>query len=239
MPFLAPLLLTLAAAAAQSPARAGPPVPPRHWGRLFISPMGEPFRARGRNDDPLADWFAQADRNHDGYLTLDEMQQDAERFFALLDVNHDGEIDPDEVMRYENVVAPEIQSGPHSSMTALERESQTGGSDGRRGGRGSHGGGHRSGRGRSQRDDNESHQGAARSGPLDLPEPVISADTDFDRGVSRAEFQQSAAQRFLTLDIDHKGRLTLAGLENIRPAPSAQRPKPEPGEDSDNLPPPG
>ncbi len=73
--------------------------------------MGEPFRPNGRDDDGLADWFRQADSNHDGQLTIEEMQKDAERFFALLDVNHDGEIDPDEITRYENVVVPEIQSG--------------------------------------------------------------------------------------------------------------------------------
>ena len=75
----------------------------------FISPMGEPFRAHNPNDDALADWFRQADRNHDGFVTADEMVADAERFFATLDTNHDGEIDPDELDRYEWEVAPEIQ----------------------------------------------------------------------------------------------------------------------------------
>ncbi len=81
--------------------------------------MGEPFRASGRDDDTLADWFRQADRNHDGQLTLEEMQADADRFFALLDVNHDGEIDPDEITRYETVVAPEIASA-HFDLAAFD-----------------------------------------------------------------------------------------------------------------------
>src|SRR3954447_17368221 len=100
-----PLLLSLAAAV-QVPAAAVPPVPAiRHRG-VFISPMGEPFRPGGHDDDTLADWFRQADRNHDGWVTLEEMQQDAERFFAVLDLNRDGEIDPDEITHYENVIAP-------------------------------------------------------------------------------------------------------------------------------------
>src|SRR5215217_3309720 len=73
----------------------------------FISPMGEPFRARTASDDTLALWFRQADRDQDGMLTPDEMQADAERFFTKLDGNHDGEIDPEEVVAYEWEVAPE------------------------------------------------------------------------------------------------------------------------------------
>ena len=62
-----------AAAAAAAPRPASPSPSPAQPGAPFISPMGEPFRAR-QGDDALADWFAQADRNHDGCLTVDEMQ---------------------------------------------------------------------------------------------------------------------------------------------------------------------
>ena len=110
---LVPLLLSVAAAAVQTPMASAPPPQTNtqhHSRRLFISPMGEPFRSNSRDDDTLADWFQQADRNHDGKLTLEEMQQDAERFFAFLDVNHDGEIDPDEITRYESEIAPEVRT---------------------------------------------------------------------------------------------------------------------------------
>ena len=56
----------------------------------FISPMGEPFRARSRSDDTLALWFMQADRNRDAVLTPEEMEADADRFFARLDGDRDG-----------------------------------------------------------------------------------------------------------------------------------------------------
>jgi EF hand len=148
--------------------------------------MGEPFRPSGHDDDTLVDWFRQADRNHDGQLTIEEAQQDAERFFATLDVNHDGEIDPDEINRYEEVVAPEVRTGAGFEVAA---------------------------RG------NNDHQGGARFGLLDLPEPVVSADTNFNRGVSLAEFRTAAERRFLALDVDHKGLLTLSGLITLRPAP--------------------
>jgi len=229
----APLLLSLAAAAGQ-PSAAPAPVQPaapqytsRRGGRLFISPMGEPFRPSGRDDDTLADWFRQADRNHDGQLTLEEMQADADRFFALLDINHDGEIDPDEITRYENVVAPEIASGPHFDMTAF-------GSAGAQEGQGGRGGHHRGG-GFFRGGDNDQHQGAGRYGLLDLPEPVVSADADFNRGVSAAEFRAAAGQRFLALDVDHKGYLTLPLLESIRPAPPAAPKAPAKAKEPDDA----
>jgi len=39
----------------------------------FISPMGEPFRARSATDDTLADWFYGADSNRDGAITSAEL----------------------------------------------------------------------------------------------------------------------------------------------------------------------
>ena len=71
---LAPFLLTFAAAAGQAPP-AQPAEVPHRFNRVFISPMGEPFRPNGRDDDTLADWFHQADLNHDGKLTPEERQQ--------------------------------------------------------------------------------------------------------------------------------------------------------------------
>jgi hypothetical protein len=215
---LAPLLL-VAAQAVAPPASAAVAVPQtfvsRRGGRLFISPMGEPFRPKDRDDDTIADWFNQADGNHDGRLTLDEMKQDAGRFFATLDIGKDGEIDPEDVTRYETQVAPEIQSAARFGLASFDEERQDGGP--REGGR--HGS--KGPRPRFVRNDNDQHQGAGRYGLLDLPEPVVSADADFNRGVSLNEFKSAAQQRFLALDLDHHGYLTLPALEAIRPAPPA------------------
>ena len=215
-----PALLLFAASTLPAPARPAPPPPSHHWGRVFISPMGEPFRV-DRNGDALEAWFVQADRNHDGYLSLEEMQADAERFFAMLDTNHDGEIDPDEMTHYEEVIAPEISGEPHFAVAGVATGGQAEGGRGEHGGhggRGHHGGG----RFHPPRENDDGHQGASRFGLLDLPEPVASADADFNRGVSLAEFRTAAGQRFLALDLDHRGQLTLAALEAIRPAPAAQ-----------------
>lgn len=214
------LLFLLAATTAQS--SPAPPVPTRHWGRMFISPMGEPFRAE-RGVDALQMWFVQADKNHDGYLTVDEMEADAARFFATLDTNHDGEIDPDEIAHYEQVVAPEV-SGGHFMGSMSDAAGGQRQASGRRGGHHHRGGGNGD---FDDQQDTEGHLGAARFALLDLPEPVASADADFNRGVSIREFQQAAAQRFAALDLDHQGRLSLAALELIRPAPEPPDHKPD------------
>jgi Ca2+-binding EF-hand superfamily protein len=196
---------------------------------MFISPMGEPFRPKSREDDSLADWFQQADGNHDGRLLLDEMQKDADRFFAVLDTNHDGEIDPDEISHYENVVAPEVTSGSSFGMMGMEGDNAEGG----RPGGGRHGRGGRHSAGFFRGGENDQHQGAGRFGLIDLPEPVVSADSNFNRGISQAEFRQAAAQRFMALDLDHHGYLTLPVLETIRPAPASAPKAPARPQDPD------
>ena len=182
----------------------------------FISPMGEPFRARTKADDTLALWFARADTNRDGAITAGEMQADATRFFASLDSNADGEIEPEELVHYEWEVAPDIQMsartrlGPGEIADAREkrrRETDLAAPD----------------------DDDFSHrrgkrakkgnlEGAARYGLLNLPEPVAAADADFNRGISLQEFRLAAASRFQLLDTAKQGRLTLSQLQEVRAA---------------------
>lgn len=188
-------LILLAAMQAVQPAAAAPqptaglvrtPGP----GRAFLSPMGEPFFGRTANEDGLVVWFEQADANRDGVLTSDEMVADADRFFQLLDLKHDGEIDPDDVMHYEKVVAPELRIRPIFSSTTLP-----GGET-------------------DQHVDDESSAG--QFGLLRNPEPVTSADSNWNRGVSPDEFRRAATKRFRLLDTNHTGRLTLAQLQDIR-----------------------
>jgi Ca2+-binding EF-hand superfamily protein len=220
MPFPAIALPILAAAAAQGVVTPSTPVVVTgHAWAPFISPMGEPFRAHTPADDTLADWFRQADRNHDGGLTADEMQADAERFFATLDTNHDGEIVPDELVHYEWEVAPDIQVMSRTRPlpgaprpTAQKSDSEHG--DGL-------------GRWRAGASDEDDAilgtagglQGAARYGLLNMPEPVAAADTNFDRGISLGEFKEAAAARFQLLDKQRAGKLALQELQAMRPAP--------------------
>ena len=203
------LLMPLLAAVVQP--NSAPITVRGHAWAPFISPMGEPFRARTEADDTLADWFRQADRDHDGALTEAEMQADAQRFFAMLDSDGSGEIDPDEVAHYEWEIAPDIQVMA-KTMRAPGQAPATKLPNGDNGSRG-----------RSAQREAEASlglrgelQGAARYGLLNMPEPVAAADTDFNRGVTLAEFKEAAAARFALLDGAHHGRLDLSQLQAVR-----------------------
>jgi Ca2+-binding EF-hand superfamily protein len=239
---IAALFLTIAAAQATQPP---PQLEHRRMGRPFISPMGEPFITAAPGQDTLGTWFALADRNHDGILSPAEMQQDADRFYATLDLNHDGDIDPDEMTNYETVIAPQVHTGAAMMRARQQAPSADDGREGNESGRGGHGGGgggggggHRGGGGGGggHRGGDEGGEGgggggggftaSGPSGPegagrfalLNIPEPVAAADTNFNRGVSPEEFRQAALSRFVLLDTNHDGRLTLAELEAMRPS---------------------
>jgi hypothetical protein len=189
------LLLLLGAA---GPTLAAPKLPacPPPRPQLFLSPMGEPFRAPAAAAYPVAAWFAQADTDHDGALTVAEMVADADRFFTRLDRDGDGEILPDEVARYEREVAPEIQLyAPHATPFGTGARAEM--RDIRRSKKAAEYGG---------------AMGAGRYAFLNIPEPVEAADGDFNRATDRAEFRAAAIARFRQLDKTGSGRLTLATL---------------------------
>lgn len=203
---LAALAAPLAAKKAdQPPAVCLEPVKPQ----LFISPIGEPFRPRGDRDDPVKRWFDQADRDHDGRLTTGEMMLDANRFFARLDQDRSGELLPDEVHAYEDE-APEIRlyqrrREPDAEVGRKAREEE-----------------------RAERRTAAKRRpgipaydgamGAGRYAFLNIPHPVVAADSDVNRAISAAEFRSAAAQRFRDLDTGQAKALLLSSL----PATPAQ-----------------
>ena len=107
-----------------------------------------------------------------------------------------GEIAPDEVARYETEIAPEVQSGMRMATfgNANNRRLQL-----RRG---------------------EGPFGMGSQALLAIPEPVISADADLNRGISPAEFRHTAGQRFLLIDRNHDGRIS---HDELSPPPVEDR----------------
>lgn len=215
----------LACALLAAPAAAKPKLPPcpPKGPQLFVAPMGEPFRAGPDDPYPVAAWFAKADANHDGRLTRAEFVADAEAFYRTLDVDHDGEITPEEVIRYERDIAPEIRlyaRGPRPGDPAPGKK--------------------------RKRSKNQpaygTPLGAGRWGLLNTPQPVISADADFNRGITIDEFRMAASVRFDAIDTAKAGVLTLATLPmtpmqaamtNCIPQPAVIAP-PQPGQPQEN-----
>jgi Ca2+-binding EF-hand superfamily protein len=227
--------LLLAILTAAVPAAAPPPPPPQQaivvtgrGGVPFISPMGEPIRARTPNEDTLARWFNQVDRNHDAFLTPDELVADAERYFTgFLDSDHDGQIDPDELVHYEWTIAPEIQVNSRLRRVRPPGEGPPK-EDAEAAGDDLHG--RRERRDRYRMDDGP--QGAARYALLNMPQPVAAADADLNRAITLQEFRQAALDRLRLLDRNHQGRLSLAELKLLLPKlpPPGTTVKRKPGE---------
>lgn len=194
-------LFLLLLAPAALPAKPSPPPPVQ--GGPFLSPMGEPFRSDQPAADNVGTWFAAADRDGDRALTLAELRDDAARFFVLIDADRDGELEMAEIGRYENEIAPEVQLGLQMRATGI--------------------GDWRGGRQRRILVYGKGLDGAGRFSFLNIPHPVMAADIDMNRGVSREEFAVAAAERFGLLDKDRDGRLTRAELPPL-PQPRSRRP---------------
>ncbi len=188
---------------------------------LFVSPAGRVYRlAPGtRGAPPLAAWFGAADGNGDGAIDWAEFLADFLATFGELDRDGDGEIEPEEVTHYETAVLPEMSA--RAGGLGGRRGAMGGGmrrGDGGRGGMSGmrSGGGGRGGGGLAAR-----FAGAARFSLLPIPHPIMAADADFNRGVTRAEYERAAASRFAMLNNGGDGRLTLDELRALRP--QAQR----------------
>lgn len=179
-----------------------PPAPPApSAGGVFLTPMGEPYRSAADN---IGAWFESADRDGDRALGSAEIREDSDRFFVRLDTDRDGELEMDEIARYENEVAPEVQLGLQMRSAGV--------------------GDWRQGRQRRILVYERGLDGAGRFSFLNIPHPVMAADADMNRGVSRDEFRRAADERFALLDKDRDGRLVRAELPPL-PQPRTRRPR--------------
>ncbi|PXA85642.1 hypothetical protein DMC47_37015, partial [Nostoc sp. 3335mG] len=168
-------------------------VTPIPGGHIFISPMGEPFHTDG-SISAAEMWFRGADANHDEKITPKEFVDDAMRFFKTLDLDHDHMIGPDEIENYESNVAPEIRVISSYGDPSLAKTDDDG---------------------NVTDPPYPTRLGAGRFGFLDAPEPVVTADLNFDRAISEQEFSTVALKRFKQLDANGDGVLTRDELPKL------------------------
>lgn len=175
---------------------------------LFISPCGEPFFGPMSQPYPVVAWFKQVDANADGKIDRDEFRADAEHFFKKLDRDGDGVLNSEEIYIYENVMVPEILNRDHASIqSGLIRASLQGES------------GAKLQKVQDSGDGSDTpqkpmltNQGAAFFGLFNEPEPVMSADRNFDFRISHKEFIDQSDRHFARLDLKGRGHLTLDDL---------------------------
>jgi hypothetical protein len=243
--------LTAIAAANHTVAQpnAGPAGGPQAAGfvQLFISPAGEPYRAKAGEPYPVALWFKQADANHDGVITREEFRADHAGFFYALDNDDAGFLDGPKVAFYERRLLPDVylasigalapRHDPLAEAGRIEPASDPVGRDGARlilvqsanilGANANPDQRNYTGAGGAQgpiaglnptRPPKRQYEGAAYYGLLGEPEPVRGADTNLDGHVTKEEFLAAADRRFKLLDKRHDGKLTLDEL----PATPAQ-----------------
>ncbi len=199
------LLAAHAGAAASASASEDDSLP-----NVFISPCGQPFRARTGAPYPVADWFKGADKNGDGRLDRAEFVADAEAFFKVLDRNGDGVLNHYEVAVYEQRVAPEILGIRVLVGTAngaanlwLAQYNQPGPIDPA---------GDQPAAPVAPKGLDESGQGASPFGLFEEPEPVMTANFDLNGMIRKANFLKVAGMHFEALDTGGAGYLTLAKL---------------------------
>jgi hypothetical protein len=217
---IAGLALAAQPVLADGPAKTpAPATAPKALTQLFISPMGEPFRATADAPYPSAAWFKGANTSGDGAMTKAEFMADAQRFFKVLDTDGDGVIDEAEITVYETKIAPEVNIGvnetsalgpqkfdydqyrapdgspaevhvDHASLIPDEREHDAAKAYNRI----------------------ASRRGAGIFGFIDQPEPVRAADIHINFRITNKDWVTAAEQRFDALDVKRQGKLVLSEL---------------------------
>lgn len=192
----------------------GPDGPPGPRPGLFVSPFGEFFFSEPGQPWPVASWFAGADDDTDGRLTVEEFTADGQRWFRTLDLRADGVLRPEEIAAYEQTMAE-----ARARMPGLDAPGMRG--PGRRlegfsGGATLNLAEPQQGPGRRERP--RAPTGPLAYGPIaaagffNYPQPVKAADQDTNQVVTTQEWAAATDRWFIALDTDRDGVLTLATL---------------------------
>jgi hypothetical protein len=184
--------------------------------QLFITPMGEAFQAPDAGQHGIDLWFAAADTDHDGRISHAEFMADAMNFFTTLDANGDNAATSAESTAYWERHARTMLEAVDMSPPVLDQPSDhaSGGSEHHDNAEHSGTAYESMGHARPQGGPHSQHvpdvprTGAARFSLLEDAEPVMSCDANFDRRVTRDEFEACAERRFREIDLNGDGYFT-------------------------------
>jgi hypothetical protein len=169
---------------------------------VYLSLMGEPFRANESRVDPFDQWFKLADQDGDGMISRLEFRGDAAAFFATLDADGDKVIDGDEMAEYEQMAPGKTRAAGGGGPTLSSRRPEARPSAPVEQGQAAI---VSSGKVPSA---TRIHAGDGRINFSEVPQPVAMADLNLDRRVTLDEFMKTASKRFANYDVDQDGRLS-------------------------------
>lgn len=215
------LLLVAVFATISFAAGAAAQTPPQNPGAIFITPMGQPFRAAPESATaPVLLWLAHADTDQDQKISRDEFVTEAMAFFTgALDANSDGAVTSVESTAFWRAEAPELlnmrSAAPATTPQQRRRDNRGSGA-------------------RGALDADSSQPGSPRTAPQRArgradasnpyaeimlgvaAEPVMSCDRDFSRRIDVTEFQACAERRFFELDANRDGHFSLDESEQAQ-----------------------
>ncbi|MGE0045246.1 MAG: hypothetical protein AB7T08_05755 [Hyphomonadaceae bacterium] len=170
----------------------------------FITPHGEPMRLGAGERSAIAEWFGRADGDHDRRMTQAEFVADGARFFSEVDEDDDGLATSVEVSALRRRETPQLEQlfayAQSIDEPRARRRSQYV---------------YRNGQLLQRRRPDRTPARLLIASLLREREPVMAADLDFNRRVTREEFASVSEERFRLLDEDRNNALTLEELELI------------------------
>jgi len=168
---------------------------------ILYSPNGEPLTGGPLGKSPCQDavghWFDRVNSNHHSELTLEDYLADAARQFDVMDLNHDGIITPAELSTYRLPYEPSVKVQKHRvpGSTGHDEDDEEGG-------------------GRSS---------SRPAGPVDISDPVMSADVGLRFRVSREDFLSYAHTVFARLNTAHNGHLSREEITKATCGPTPEK----------------
>lgn len=178
----------------------------------IYSLTGEPLNGgplgRPKCEDAQTAWAARVDADHDGFIDLDELLDNARAQFAAMDLDHSGALTSDQLSVYRKPFALSPRTPPASTGTSADSDGATPDDSQSAPQSGAH-----------RKKDPAADRPLGLRPPSSQPDPVLAADSNLDFKVTLDEYLAQQRESFTQLDKNKDHRLSadeLAVLCHIR-----------------------